>query len=104
MNKYRIEITKPAEDDLSKIVMYIAKELLEPSIAERTINKISGAIITLEEFPYRNALVAEERLAKRGIRKIIIDNYIAYYIVEENLKKVTVIRILYGKRDWMNLL
>lgn len=104
MNKYRIEITKPAENDLSKKGMYIAKELLEPSIAETTINKISGAILTLEEFPYQNALVAEERLGKQGIRKIIIDNYIAFYMVEENHKIVTVIRILYGKRNWMNLL
>lgn len=104
MSRYRVEITEPAENDLSEIGWYITKELLEPSIAEKTVNKIGEAIFSLEEFPFRNALVADERLAKQGIRKIIIDNYIAFYIVEEEFKIVTILRILYGKRDWINLL
>ena len=104
MSKYNIEITEPAENDLFEIGYYIAKELLEPIIARKIVDKIASAIIKLEEMPFRNALVADKRLALQGIRKIIIDNYIAFYIVSEELKTVTIIRILYGKREWNNLL
>jgi len=104
MRTYSIEITEPAENDLSEIGFYIAKELLEPNIAKEIVNKIAEAIFTLEELPLRFALVTDERLASQGIRKIIIDNYIVFYIVEEDRKIVTVLRILFGRRDWVNLL
>lgn len=52
----------------------------------------------------RNALVADEMLAYKGIRKIMMDNYIVFFIVNEESKIVTIVRILYGRYDWMNLL
>lgn len=103
MTKYDIEITEPAENDLKVIGRYITKELLESAIAKKVINKIVKVIIELGEMPLRNALVADKRLALQGIRKIVIDNYIVFYIVSEKYK-VVIIRILYSRRDWINLL
>jgi len=104
MSRYHIEITEPAENDLYEIGYYIAKELLEPENARKIVDKIGEGIIKLEEMPLRNALVNDERLAIQGIRKTIIDNYMVFYIVSEEHKIVTIIRILYGRRDWINLL
>ena len=104
MNKYNIEITEPAEKDLYEIGQYIATELLEPAFAKKVVGEISEAILKLEGLPLRNTLVADERLALCGIRKIIIDNYIVFYIANEEQKTVTIVRILYGRRDWINLL
>jgi toxin ParE1/3/4 len=104
MDRYSIEITEPAEIDLSEIGFYIAKELLEPSIAQKVVDQIGEAILKLEEFPFRNALVADEKLATQGIRKIIVENYLVFYIVAEESKRVTIVRILYGRRDWLNML
>jgi toxin ParE1/3/4 len=104
MDRYSIDITEPAETDLIEIGNYIASELLEPSIAQKVVGKIGEAILALEELPFRNALVVDEKLAFQGIRKIIVENYIVFYIVTEGSKTVTVVRILYSKRDWINLL
>lgn len=104
MNKYNIEITEPAETDLFEIGNYIAKELLEPEIAKKIISKIAKEIFTLEEMPLRNGLVSDKRLSNKGIRKLIIDNYIIFYTVNEEMRVITIIRILYVKRDWINLL
>jgi addiction module RelE/StbE family toxin len=104
MSKYNIEITEPAENDLYEIGSYIAKELLEPEIAKKVVAKIAEAIFKLEDMPLRNAFVADERLSLQGIRKVAIDNYIVFYIANEGSKAVTIIRILYGRRDWINLL
>ena len=60
--------------------------------------------LLLEELPFRNALVLDERLAYQGIRRILIDNYIVFYVVNDEKKIVTVVRILYNRRDWINLL
>lgn len=104
MSIYEIQITEPAEKDLKEIGSYIAKELLEPKTAKKMITKIAKVINSLEDMPSRNALVVDERLAYIGIRKIMVDNYVVFYITSVESKKVTIIRILYERRDWMNLL
>jgi len=104
MNRYNIEITKPAENDLREIGLYIVNELLEPDIAIKKIERISDGILKLEEMPFRNTLVKDERLAFQGIHKVIIDNYIIFYNISEELKIVTIIRILHSKRNWIDLL
>lgn len=104
MSAYDIQITEPAEKDLYEIGTYISKELLEPETAKKVILKVVKVINSLGDMPLRNALVADERLAYKGIRKIIVDNYIVFYIVTEENKTVIIIRILYGRRNWMNLL
>ena len=104
MDKYNIEITEPAENDLNKIGYYIKHDLLEPEIALKTIEKISSKILELEYMPFRNELVKDERLSLQGIRKLIVDNYIVFYSVSENVKMVTIIRVLYAKRNWIDLL
>ena len=103
MSTYNIQITEPAEEDLYEIGVYITKELLEPEIAKKVISKIAKGINSLEDMPLRNALTADERLAYKGIRKIMVDNYIVFYVASEEIKTVTIIRILYSRRDWINL-
>ncbi|MFW6282399.1 MAG: type II toxin-antitoxin system RelE/ParE family toxin, partial [bacterium] len=89
MSKYDIEITKPAENDLLEIGKYISNELLEPDRAMKVVDKIATAIFKLEEMPLRHPIVSDDKLASKGIRKFIIDNYIVFYIVNEKNKLVT---------------
>ena len=52
----------------------------------------------------RNALVIDDRLPYKGIIKFLVDNYIVFYSNTEESNTVTIIRILYNKRDWLKLL
>ncbi|MBB6698591.1 type II toxin-antitoxin system RelE/ParE family toxin [Clostridium algidicarnis] len=104
MSMYDIQITEPAEKDLYEIGAYISKELLDPETAKKVISEIAKGVNSLEDMLLRNVLVADDRLAYEGIRKIMVDNYIVFYIVTDESKTVTIIRILYSRRDWINLL
>jgi len=104
MSKYRAEIALPAEKDLLAIGVYIANELLEPDKAVEVIDKIASAILKLEEIHYRHGLVNDEKLASQGIRKFIVDNYLIFYTVNKENKVVIIIRVLYQRRDWLNIL
>lgn len=104
MNKFNIEITEPAEKDLFEIGRYISRELLEPEISQKVVSKIAEGIISLEDLPLRNGLVGDERLAYKGIRRLMIDSHIIFYFVNDDSKIVTIIRILYARRDWINIL
>ena len=46
----------------------------------------------------------DEVLAQKGYRKLIVQNYIAFYIVSHERKTVTVYRVLHGRRQWEALL
>ncbi|GAA0605709.1 type II toxin-antitoxin system RelE/ParE family toxin [Virgibacillus siamensis] len=104
MKAYHLVITEPAETDLKEIADYIAKELLEPTVAKQLIAKISESIFELERIPKRHALVDDERLASQGIRKLLVDNYIVFYMASEKDTSVYIIRILYGRRNWISML
>ncbi|MFB5267407.1 type II toxin-antitoxin system RelE/ParE family toxin [Paenibacillus enshidis] len=104
MNTYNIFITEPAEHDLREIAKYIALELKEPATAQKWIAKISSAILELEKSPFRYALVKDGRLASQGIRMLLVEKYIVFYVIDETNSSVTVIRILYGKREWNRIL
>jgi len=97
-------MTQPAIDDLKNIVSYIANELREPITAKGLVSKIKEAIMSLSEMPARHSLVVDERLAMQGIRKIMVDNYIVFYAISDKDANVTVVRLLYGRRNWINLL
>lgn len=104
MKRYRILMTEPAANELQQIAEYIAKELREPGTARKLIGKIKEAVLSLAEMPTRHTIMNDERLATLGIRKLPVENYIVFYVISEKDETVTVIRILYGRRDWEHLL
>lgn len=104
MTSYKIQITEPTENDLRGAGLYISNQLLKPSTTKKAVNKISESIIKLVELPLHNALVSDERLSLQRVRRILIDNYIVFYMVTEETKTVTILRILNNRRDWINLL
>lgn len=101
---YRIEITEPAKRDLQETVDYITRELKNPQAAVELLNLVEQTINSLTDMPMRHALVGIDDFAEKGVRYIPVGNYLAFYIVKESDRKVSVIRFLYGRRDWMNLL
>ena len=38
------------------------------------------------------------------MRQVAVDNYVAYYLVDNDIRTVTVVRIFYGGRDIQNLI
>ena len=54
--------------------------------------------------PFRYAVVNEEPYRSMGVRRIPVENYTVFYIVDENAKTVHIFRILYNRREWQYLL
>ena len=47
-------------------------------------------------------LSRDRMLCQKGYRKIVINNYIALYTVDENKKEVVITRIFYGSMNYSN--
>lgn len=100
---YSVIVDSTAEKDLYGIVTYISETLLEPSIAQRIYFSIKQQVLSLSSMPLRYALIDEEPYRSMGVRKIPIENYTAFYIVDEAHLTVHVFRILYNRREWRHL-
>ena len=104
MGKYRIDVSKPAENDLRDIVRYISSQLEAQMTALNMMDTIEEAIMGLADMPHKYPLVTDNHLATMGYRKLFIKNYIVFFTIDEKAKVVDVERILYARRDWLSIL
>lgn len=104
MKEYRINISDLAKQDLISMVDYISNDLQEPIVAEKIVDMIIDTIFSLEEMPKRIGLVKDERLAKKGIRSLYVKGYSVFFRINDNLKIIEIVRIIYAQRDWIALL
>lgn len=104
MTEYKIVIEETTENDLVGILSYISDTLHEPDIAKKIYILIKQEILTLNKMPFRYVVVNEEPYSSMGVRRTHIENYTAFYIVDETEKTVHIFRILYNRREWQCLL
>jgi addiction module toxin, RelE/StbE family len=104
MSSYNVVITEAAQCDLLDIFDYIAFELREPDSASRLLSKVRTKVKSLEEFPERNNMISEPKYKAQKIRWCPVENYVIFYQVSESQNQVYIIRVLYKKRKWENLL
>ncbi|MDW7674717.1 MAG: type II toxin-antitoxin system RelE/ParE family toxin [Bacillota bacterium] len=83
---------------------YISQELFAVSTANNLLERLERSIMSLRDFPFSCNLVADELLKKKGYRKLIVDNYIIFYIVDEFDKRVVIMRVLYGRQKYQDIL
>ena len=102
MNQYNIEYSKEAREDLIEIKRYIKYNLQEPETAQKLISKIRAEIDNLKNNPQMFAIIDDDFIRKFEIRKLIVDNYIVFYRIQND--NIQIARIMYGRRNWINLL
>ena len=97
MRQYAVEITDRALADMEEIYTYIADQLQSPENAIRQYNRIADAILKLNEFPERIRVMESEPEHTIGLRQLLVDNFSAFYVIEED--RVIVTRVLYSASD-----
>ena len=102
MKSYTIEYSKEAKQDLIDIKKYIKYNLQEPNTAQKLITKIRNQINSLKSNPEIYAIIDDDIIKKLEIRKLIVDNYIVFYRMKNN--DIEIVRIMYGRRNWIDLL
>lgn len=103
MNLYRVEYSQEALVDIKSIYTYISQILHAPFTARRQVNRIRKEIRDLEAFPTRYVLVEWEPWASMKMHRLPIDNYVVFYLVDEQAMAVKIVRIVYGGRNLEDL-
>ena len=101
---YELAYLPIARQDTVEIVRYISRELQNPSAAERLAAELIEAGEGLSRFPYANPVYLPVRPLKHEYRKLPVRNYLMFYRVDEEKKQVTVMRVIYAKRNYGGML
>lgn len=100
----KVVLTEPAKYDLLDIEYYIYIELCNPQSARRVTNGILNVIKSLKLYPERHGFVNDICLRRKGLRMIQFGNYNIFYHYDSEQDVVYIIRILYKRADWENIL
>jgi plasmid stabilization system protein ParE len=101
---WRLNLTDSGKQDIREIGRYIFEELHSPIAAVNTVKRIDEAIKKIPDNPYIYPKVRDDRLAAMGYRAAVIRSYMAFFMLDEDKKIISVDRVLYGKRDWRHIL
>ena len=101
---YEVEISEQADSDLRGIFEYIAFELQSPENASGQLDRLEKQILGLDTMPERYRKYEKEPWKSRGLRVLLVDNYVVLYIPDSDKKVVTILRIMYAGRDIDNQL
>ena len=101
---FSVHISKQAADDLRGIFEYIAFSLHSAEAAELQLMRLETGIKSLSSFPQRFKLYEKEPWKGRGLRMMLVNHYLVYYICNSEQKNVHIIRVIYGGRDMDGLL
>ena len=80
---YDIHITNAARRDLLNATDHIEFVLKNPKAADNLLDETEEKINSLADFPERFCLVDDSVLSSWGIRFIIVNNYLAFYIIDD---------------------
>ena len=96
---YQLHITSAAEHDLIRAVDYIEFTLKNPDAADKLLDTATEQINSLSDLPQKFHLVNDPVLASWGIRSVIINNYLAFYAIDEEKQMVIIVLFLYPKSN-----
>ena len=102
--EYEVILETTADTDLHGILNYITDVLKEPETALRIFSTIEEKVLSLDKLPHRYATAKDEPYKSFGVRWMPIENYIVFFVIDEERHTVHVLRILYSRRNWQAVL
>jgi toxin ParE1/3/4 len=89
---YAVIFSQRADKDIVSIVKHVAAE--NPEAAKKLGSSLLDLALSLDSMPYRGSKVKK----RRGVLKLIHQNYLIYYRVNEGNKIVEILSFKHGAR------
>ena len=98
---YKIIFTDEFDEEIQQIYDYISKNLKEKEIADRFISKVYGRIEDLKIFPKMYMKIEKMDRLHNEYHRIVVNNYIVLYTVDELNQKVIISHIYYKRKNYL---
>ncbi|MEA4924314.1 MAG: type II toxin-antitoxin system RelE/ParE family toxin [Syntrophomonadaceae bacterium] len=101
---YKLVITELAHEDLDNIIVYITIQLDNPIAAANFLDEVERCYVFLKSNPFIYERCHDVRLETDGYRKVVINNYVLVYKVDETAKIVIIHRFFYGAQNYIRFI
>lgn len=99
MKTYDVKISGLAKIKMKEIYDYIEESLHSKQNAINQYTRIANAILSLSYMPERMKLVDFEPERSQGVRRMLIDNYSIFFIIDKSKSQVHVSNVIFSKSD-----
>ena len=82
-SEWKLKLTPLARTDLEEIYQYISICLDAPQAADRLMTAFEKSFEQLQNHPFSFPRADDESLRKKGYRKLIVENYVGAYLLNE---------------------
>ncbi len=96
---YEVVYLPKARTQLMDAAVYIATELTAPDAAENLLSAVDEQVAMLCTHPYRHPVYRVLHAMKHEIRFFPVKNYLVFYVVKEEQKKVEIWRFLHQRQN-----
>lgn len=98
-HNYALKFTPNAKADLDNIYNYIAFHFFDENSAAKIIAHIEKRIKHLKTMPFSAPIYDEPQYAGLNIHRLVIKQYIVFYLANEDKRQVEIIHVLHGRMD-----
>lgn len=103
-SNYKIIIENYAQKDLIDIYDYISRILSNENAATQLLDDINTKFEFIKSYPKSAPVINNEYVKNKNVRKILINNYIAFYEIDEEKFEIRILRIIYGMMNYIEIL
>ena len=100
INNYYVSFTTNAKEELIEIYEYIDNNLKSKIAADNLMYEIENKILRLSIFPY-SCIEIVSKPRNTIYRKLLVKDYVILYKIDEKNKRVNIIHIYYGRRNFL---
>jgi len=99
---YRVKLAEEFLEEIAEIYYYISVILQAQHAAKRLIQKINKNLFLLRNSPKLFTKIEKYSKTKRRYRRLLVNNYVILYTIDETEKIVYVAHIYYGGRNYID--
>ncbi len=88
--------------EINEICDYISDILKAPDASNRLREKVMYNVLLLEKTPNMFEVIGKIDRVKRKYRRIVINNYVVLYTIDEDKNTIYIAHIYYGGRNYID--
>ena len=99
--EYNIKLAEQFLDEFEEICEYISNKLKNIDASNRLREKVIYNVLLLEKSPEMCTEIEKTDRTERKYRRMVVNNYVILYTVDELEKIVYIAHIYYGGRNYL---
>ena len=100
--EYKIKLTQEFLEEFDDICEYISSKLKNQEASNLLRQKVVSKVLLLRKSPKMFAKIRKISKTKKQYRRMVINNYVILYTIDDEEKNVYIMHIYYGERNYID--